>query len=178
MKKIIGYQGDIGSNSEYVAKIFSKENELLVPLINSKNVVSELISGKIDIGVMAIRNTIGGEVIETKQALENLEYILLDTITIPIHHSLFCLQECKKIEVITSHIQALKQTKKYRRIHYCNIPIIEAKDTAIAAKQLSDGILPPTYAVICRKDCDVCFPIYILFYLDTWCLYGNQKTFI
>ena len=78
----IGYQGDIGSNSEEAVRLFVEKLNIrdfeLIPLISSKNVVNYLAEGKIDFGVCAVYNSIGGIVLETKEATDSLDLIIKD----------------------------------------------------------------------------------------------------
>ena len=73
----IGYQGIQGSNSEKAAKEFIKKNNLknveLIPLVNSEQVVRSILEKKIEYGVMAIKNSIAGNVKETETVLIPLE---------------------------------------------------------------------------------------------------------
>ena len=155
----IGYQGDIGSNSEEVAKQFAtklsvKNKVVFIPLISSKNVVESLENNLIDFGVVAKENSIAGIVEETKVALQNKNFEIVDTIVLPICHCLFKLKNTKieDIKYIASHTQALRQTANYRKTHFPNTREIEVEDTAISAKNLANEILPSNYAVICRKN--------------------------
>ena len=98
----IGFQGDIGSNAEEATKKFIEKHKLhdvvSVPLTSSQNVVSELIKQSIDYGVMAVTNSIIGEVVETKNALnEHIE--LLEKNDIPIHHCVFIKSKNTKINL-------------------------------------------------------------------------------
>ncbi len=150
----IGFQGDLFSNSEEASHLFAKkmhfENVAFIPLISSKNVVKNLITKKIDYGVMAIKNCIAGPVLETKNALTN-QIKCIDSINIPIHHCLFKKTPSAKIKYIASHRQALNQTRKTRESLFKNIPEIECQDTALAAKMLAFNEYPETYGVICRQ---------------------------
>ncbi len=158
----IGYQGDISSNSEAAAKTYfsdekrdiPKDNLEYIPLLSSKRVFNALLSGEIDIGVAAIKNSIAGEVQETKNALEGVSLTCKDTIKIPIHHCLFTKKGCsieKCIKVI-SHPQALRQTQETRAHRFGWLTEYEVGDQAKAAKDLSNGKYPENYAVICRKN--------------------------
>ena len=114
----IGFQGDLFSNSEEAAFKFSKIHKIktpcFIPLISSRRVVTALLNKEIDYGVLALENKIAGPVQETLNALSN-KIKMIDTLTLPIHHSLFIKNKDYKIDSITSHIQALKQTVKYRK---------------------------------------------------------------
>lgn len=151
----IGFQGDIGSNAEEATGKFVdilKNNKLeQVALITSKNVVSALLDKKIKYGVMAIRNSIIGEVIETKNAI-NEKIEMIDSIEIDIHHCLFAKNENSLLQYVASHIQALQQTEKTRAKILKDVQEVECIDTALAAKMLYDGEYSENYAVICRKN--------------------------
>ncbi|ORX85809.1 hypothetical protein BCR32DRAFT_276024 [Anaeromyces robustus] len=180
----IGYQGDIGSNSEAAAKIYYLNNNIktnnndtnndddknnnnnieikskkyeFIPLLNSINVFNKLMNEEIDVGVAAIKNSIAGEVLETKNALMTIEsnfISMITTITISIHHCLFTFKnrDIKQCKVVMSHPQALKQTKKVRKQKFSWLSELEIGDQAKAAKDLSEGKYPSDYAVICRKN--------------------------
>lgn len=154
----IGYQGIEGSNSENATKILSKELKLnnvnLVPLITSANVVNELKLKNIDYGVMAIENTIGGLVEETRNALLDVDISVLEEVSIQIHHCIFKKYEISmdSIRNVASHVQALIQCNKNIEKLFPNCNIIETEDTSIAAKYLKEGILPDNTAVICSKN--------------------------
>ena len=63
---------------------------------------------------------------------------------------------------IHSHQQALRQCKDYLAEHFWTRPIIEADDTAEAARRLSQGKLPETAAVIGSKYCAELYGLNIL----------------
>ena len=119
----IGYQGEIGSNSEAVTQEFVKNIRLrhgeyeLLPLVESKYVIDDLKSRKIDYGVVAVKNFIAGTVEETHEAMKNEYFELVDTIILPIHHCIFVKKgvNINKVKYVTSHIQALKQTRNNRK---------------------------------------------------------------
>ena len=79
---------------------------------------------------------------------------IIDKEIIPIHHCLFKKKEVKTedIEIIASHIQALNQTKENRKKYFPNYQEKEMKDTALAARLLSEGKLSNKHAVLCRKE--------------------------
>ena len=152
----IGFQGDIGSNAEEATSKFTEKFKLegaeQIPLVTSQKVVSALMEQKIDYGVMAIRNSIAGEVAETKEAL-NDDIEMLGQTQIPIHHCVFTKsKDAPNITSVASHIQALKQTRNTRQKILPQAKEVECIDTALAAKMLYTGEYPQDYAVICRKN--------------------------
>ena len=164
----IGYQGIEGSNSEAVALDFAKslnDECILVPLINSKKVVDALESEEIDYGVMATYNVLGGNVLETEEALKGKNFKLIETIRIPIHHCVFKKKDVNlsNISVIASHEQAIKQTEEHIKSLFPNAKLLEVDDTALAAKHLSENILDNNVAVICRKNAGELFDLDLIY---------------
>lgn len=153
----IGYQGIPGSNaetaSEQFVQRFAMEPATLVPLVTSKGVVQALHDGSIDYGVMAVRNKIAGDVAETTDALQTIDYDIYGALAIPIYHCL-CKHPDVQVEdatTIASHPQALLQTQNVRKQLYPTLLEVETPDTALAAKQLATGELPHTTMVLCSK---------------------------
>ena len=153
MKKI-GYQGIKGSNNEIAVNKFVEDisgDVELLPLVSSKNVVNALLNEEIELGVMAIRNNIGGAVRETQEALCD-DIVLLKEIDVYIHHCLFFKnKEINKndIKYVASHEQALIQTQNSLSKIFDNIELVKVANTAVGAKQLGDGELNDKHAVIC-----------------------------
>ena len=172
----IGYQGIEGSNSEKATFKFinvmklDKESIDLVPLVTSYEVANKLKNNKIDYGVMAIKNSIGGIVKETNNVLNN-SLKCINTIDIEIHH---CLFKKKKIDInnikkIASHEQAILQCKNNINKLFINkeLEFIYIKDTALAAKLLDENELDDEIAIICSKDAGTKY--------DLDCIYENLE---
>lgn len=166
MKTIrIGYQGDEGSNAEEAAHIFAKKLDAaadtwieFIPLTTSERVFQALQAGKISLGVVAVRNSLGGIVSETRHMLDHAgiggwEINVIDEHVLPIHHALFTRKPNTEIKSIASHEQALKQTKIYRAENYPDAREVETIDTAYAGEMLANGDFADEVAVLCRKDC-------------------------
>ena len=111
----IGYQGIQGSNAETASGLFvqrfAMEPATLVPLVTSKDVVHALREGSIDYGVMAVYNKIAGDVAETRDALQTIDYGMVGALAIPIRHCLFKHPDVsiEDVTTIASHPQALLQ---------------------------------------------------------------------
>lgn len=164
----IGYQGLVGSNSEEAAKAFKVNLGLpyaeLVPLKSSRNVVLALSNEEINYGVMAIENSIGGIVEESKQALESASLLISGSLSLPIHHSMFFRDENitnEDIETVASHVQALKQSSNLIESEFGKSELLEMEDTAIAAKMLANGDLNNNTAIICRKNAGEMYKLYL-----------------
>lgn len=163
----IGYQGIEGSNSEASAKNMVQRlgwtDVEYIPLVHSRGVVDALQAGNIAYGVMATLNHVAGVVQETQAALQGLNYRMLALDCIPIHHCLFVKDSSvTRIKTVASHIQALKQCKGTLLRDYPNAVWKEEEDTAIAARHLAEGSLPPDTGVLCRRDAGERFGLHLL----------------
>lgn len=168
----IGYQGIRGSNSEIATEEFIRTLRLrwlgdaeTEPFVSSRGVIQALLDGRVDFGVVAVRNKIAGEVKETKDALRPIVYNIADTISIPISYCV-CIHpsvSLSEITAIASHPQALAQTAKARAQHFPNLQEVETPDTALAAQQLAEGALPRTTAVLCSKTAGRIYDLNIVF---------------
>ena len=114
----VGYQGIEGSNSEEAARKIAKQLKLseyeLIPLVTSKTVIDKLKRNEIDYGVVATKNSLGGTVQETYDAIKDTSLELIATNILQIHQCLFVRPgtPAEAIACIASHPQALLQTKK------------------------------------------------------------------
>lgn len=153
----IGYQGVSGSNSEAAAIRMAENNRFAdveyVPLVSSRGVIDALEKGLVDYGVVATKNSIGGEVLESMVALKNKHIELVSTLVMPIHHCIF--KKSREVDnafirYVASHIQALNQTKGWVAKNMSDIEdVVEIEDTAIGAVKLASGEIGDDTAVIC-----------------------------
>ncbi len=157
MSKIkIGYQGMLGSNSYVAAQQLAHLHGFMdvqyIALVQSQKVVDALLKKEVDYGVLAIKNTLGGEVIETKNALAGITYTCLQQTTLQIQHHLYSIDESSDIQVVASHVQALLQCKNALQTQYPDAQWQELEDTAIGAKYISEHVLDKHCGVLCRHE--------------------------
>ena len=160
MKKIIiGVQGGKGSFSEEAARTFAKNHGINNPeikyLISSRSVLEGVESGEASYGVFAMENAQGGVVIESVQAMAEYRCKILEMFHIPVSQNLLAKKNIYigDITEIHSHQQALRQCKDYLAEHFWTRPLVEADDTAEAARRLSEGKLPETIGVVGSEYC-------------------------
>lgn len=164
-----GIQGDHGSFSEAAALDYITRHRInnytLEYLVSSMAVLTALNNNRVDYGIIAIKNSIGGTVKESREALECFETTTIDEFSIAIHQNLLSLPTCNANEVteIHSHPQALKQSSTFLDTNFKNIKLVEAKDTALAARQLKNGALPKTAAVIGNINAATEYELIVLF---------------
>lgn len=153
----IGVMGDRGSFSEMAGERYVKEEGLegaeVLPLITAENVLNELEKGTIDRGVFPIENSNGGIVIEAVHAMAKHRFSIERMFELDVHHNLLVKKGvvASHIKSITSHDQALKQCRMYLKRVWPSADISPFKDTAAAAKALSEGELPDSTAVIAPR---------------------------
>jgi prephenate dehydratase len=151
----IGYMGAPLSFSEGMAEEMRDEyspGAELVPLMSAKGTVDALRKGEIDMGVLAVRNSIFGVVEESEIALKGLRYRTLMERKMQIRQCIFVKDPSVKITKISSHVQALGQCRNSIDKFYPGAERIETADTALSAEMLADGRLPDDCAVVCRKE--------------------------
>jgi prephenate dehydratase len=163
----IGYQGIPGSNSEAAAAEFAADGGWddfeLVPLVNSRNVVDALDSGRVEYGVVAVSNITAGPVGETSEALAGRVDILhVASRTVPVHHCVFSLREGCRITALSSHVQALMQCDGNLSRLFPGAERIETDDTALSAEHLAEGRYPEGVAAVCRRNAGEMFGLHLV----------------
>lgn len=158
---VIGIQGGPGSFNEEAIRRYTNEAGIthytLQYLYTTERVLKALHDKKIDRGMFAIENSIGGTVWETVNALSRYNCTILDSLKIQVDHCLMAVPGTKlrAITRIMSHPQALAQcaktiARKFPKVLAQPGEGIEV-DQATAAKHLSEGTLPATIGVIASR---------------------------
>ncbi len=150
----MGAEGSFSEEAalKYIAKRDVKDAEIIY-LVKAELVLTAIEDGSIDLGIFPIENSNGGIVIEAVYAMAKHRFQVRELFEIDVHQNLIAMKGVSlgDITEITSHDQALKQSRMYLKRTFPHMPITEYEDTAKAAKDLSFGILPPTTAVIASK---------------------------
>jgi len=164
----IGIQGGKGSFSEAAGEIFARnhgiENFEIIFQISSEMVLKGVEDGSTEFGVFAMENAQGGVVIESVEALAVHRCKIVEMFHIPISQNLLALDDVflGDITEIHSHQQALRQCRNYLSEHFWTRPLIDADDTAEAARRLSEGKLSKTAGVIGNKSCAELYDLKII----------------
>lgn len=165
----IGYQGIEGSNAEQAAHDLVEKLKLTdveyVPLVDSQHVIRAMKTGETDYGVCAVYNSAAGMVLETFFATNGVELLIRGETTMNIHHCLFKKSPevaDESLKYVASHILALKQCEDHLKYQYPGLRTVEVEDTAKAAKDLAEGVLPPEYTVLCRKNAGYLFGLCLM----------------
>ena len=164
----IGIQGAKGSFCDEAAGIFADNHGIkdrkVEYLITSERVLEAVDKGQTDYGIFAMENAQGGVVIESVEALAHHRCEIVEMFYIPISQNLLARRGVfiGDLTEIHSHQQALRQCRDYLSEHFWTRPLVEADDTAEAARRLKEGKLPKTAAVIAPLACADLYGLVIL----------------
>jgi prephenate dehydratase len=154
---VVGYQGIGGSFSEGAAIELLRRAGIgryrLEPCVTSAEVVRRLQDARIECGVLALRNVVGGEVQESADALRGVVLRELIRASLPIVHCLYARVACdpSAIVAVHSHEQALRQCRDSLDVLCPHAARITADDTALAARNLAEGRYAEGSAVVCSR---------------------------
>lgn len=155
MTKIIklGVSGDAGSFSEEAGLLYAKNNKFnpaLDYLIDMEGVLAAVENGTVDLGIFPVVNLRGGLVRMAYEAMGNHNFTVIDELWLNVNQCLIVKPgiAINQITDIVSHSQGIAQCREYIQKNLDNIELIEWQDTAKAAKDLAQGILHQTSAVI------------------------------
>lgn len=149
----LGVSGDIGSFSEEAGLLYAERTNIdpsLVYLIDMENVLAAVEEGAVDIGILPVVNFRGGLVSMAYEAMGKHLFMPIDHLWLDVQQCLLVQKgETKdQIQHIVSHPQALAQCKQYLEKTCKDAKQIEWEDTAKAARDLAQGLLPSHSAVI------------------------------
>ncbi len=127
---VVGIQGGKGSFNELAALTHLKDtgidNFQLRYLRTTENVIKSLEEGGIDLGQFAIHNTLGGDVEESKRAIDGHEFDIVARYKIKIGHVLMIAPEAElsDIHTIMSHPQVLRQCRQNLEKKYGHLKLV------------------------------------------------------
>lgn len=162
---VVGVQGGEGSFSEEAGRTYIARQASDFPparikyLYTTKNVLETLHTGEIDFGVFAIQNAAGGVVMESIRALSDTNCEILEMVDLVINHSILYHPgtDFSAIDTLISHPQALAQCANNLKARYPHLKLVSGEgdriDQALCAKDLSEGALPLTTAVLASRVC-------------------------
>jgi prephenate dehydratase len=133
----ISFQGEPGANSDTACRNVYPDMEPL-PCPTFEDAFNAVETGKADLAMIPIENTIAGRVADIHHLLPESKLHIVGEYFLPIHFQLMVLPGAKieDIKAVYSHIHALGQCRKIIRRHRWK-PVV-AGDTAGAARQIAD----------------------------------------
>jgi prephenate dehydratase len=133
----IAFQGEPGANSDTACRNMYPDMEAL-PCPTFEDAFNAVETGKADLAMIPIENTIAGRVADIHHLLPESRLHIVGEYFLPIHFQLMALKGVARKEITTvhSHIHALGQCRKYIRKNGWK-PVV-AGDTAGAAKLIAE----------------------------------------
>lgn len=135
----IAIQGLEGSFHQVAAQTYFGKQIKVAPCSTFAEIIKKVSSNKeIDAGVMAIENSIAGSILPNYNLLQKHHLHVIGEVYLQIKQHLLMLpgQKLDDIKEVHSHPMALLQCMDYLN-KYPNWRLIEAKDTASAAKDIT-----------------------------------------
>ncbi|MFD1063051.1 prephenate dehydratase [Winogradskyella litorisediminis] len=138
--KSIAIQGIKGSFHHAVAEQYFGTASTLEECLSFDVLVEHLLLKNVDVAVMAIENSIAGSIIPNYALIDANNLQIVGEHYLDIQHNLMALpgQNISDITEVHSHPMALLQCKSFFKNHP-HIKLVEAKDTAEVAKEISNG---------------------------------------
>ena len=133
----ISFQGEPGANSDTACRNMFPDMEPL-PCPTFEDAFNAVQTGKADLAMIPIENTIAGRVADIHYLLPESKLHIIGEYFLPIHFQLMVLPGVAREEIksVHSHIHALGQCRKYIRKNGWK-PVV-AGDTAGAAKLVAE----------------------------------------
>ncbi|MBQ9667256.1 MAG: prephenate dehydratase [Prevotella sp.] len=147
----IAIQGEAGSFHDIAAhEYFHGEEIQLICCQTFEQVFSAVSDDPTVVALVAIENTIAGSLLHNYELLRESGTTVVGEHKLHITHSISCLPDdtWETLSEVHSHPVALMQTRHYLA-HHPELRIVEADDTAGAARRISEGNLHG-HAAICH----------------------------
>ena len=139
METKIAIQGIKGSFHHAVAMDYFNPEISLKECLSFDAVVDAILSGEVKHAIMALENSIAGSILPNYALVDHNDLSIVGEYNLTIHHNLMSLagQSIEDVKEVYSHPMALLQCKEFFR-DYPHIRLIEAADTAAAARMIAD----------------------------------------
>ena len=144
----VAIQGVKGSNHPQVAQDFFGEPVDLVECLSFDALITALLNGTAEKGVMAIENSIAGSIIPNYNLVYHNNIHIIGEYYLSIHHNLMALkgQSIQEIEEVRTHPMALLQCKSFLK-QFPHLKLVEDVDTAETARQIQEYQLKNVAAI-------------------------------
>lgn len=148
----VAIQGETGCYHELAAREFFPDREVeIVPCLTFPALFETLAADPGLMGIMAIENTIAGNLLQNHELLRNSQHVIIGEHRLHISHVLCALpgQTIDDITEVDSHPIALLQCKVFLNT-LPNVKVVEKDDTAGSAREIADKKLMG-HAAICSE---------------------------
>jgi prephenate dehydratase len=137
-KKKIIFQGELGANSHIACQQAYPSYEA-VPGATFEDCFAAITSGKVDLGMIPIENSVAGRVADIHHLMPTAKLHIIGEHFMPVHHQLLAVKgaSLKTIKTVESHVHALGQCRKL--IRSAKLKAIVAADTAGSAREVAEA---------------------------------------
>lgn len=137
-KKKIIFQGELGANSHIACQQAYPSYEA-VPGATFEDCFAAITSGKVDLGMIPIENSVAGRVADIHHLMPTAKLHIIGEHFMPVHHQLLAVKgaSLKTIKTVESHVHALGQCRKL--IRSTKLKAIVAADTAGSAREVAEA---------------------------------------
>lgn len=136
----VSIQGYAGAFHEAAARAHFTDREVItVPAHTFSDVVAQVESGKSDVGLMAIENTLAGSLMENYDLLQVANLRITGEVYLRIRLNLMALPgtSINELREVYSHPVALMQCREFFKA-WPRIEVIKAVDTALSAREVME----------------------------------------
>jgi len=145
----VAIQGVSGAFHEIAARQYFEKQEIeIVPCNTFKDLFHALKNDKNLLGIVAIENTIAGNLLQNHKLLHESGCLIVGEHKLRIEHNLavFPGQKLENITEVRSHPIALMQCEDFLEKHK-HLKAVESEDTALAAKEIAENRLKGIAAI-------------------------------
>ena len=148
----VAIQGIKGSFHHEVALNYFGAEVAVTECLTFNDAVDCILQSKSEATVMALENSIAGSIIPNYALINTHNLQITGEYYLDIQHQLMALKgtSINAIEEVHSHPMALLQCKTFFK-QYPHIKLVEAKDTALVAKQISEDKIKGIAAIASQK---------------------------
>src|SRR3954453_11254666 len=137
-RKKIAFQGEPGANSDLACRKAYRDCVPL-PCATFEDVFAALRSGKADLAMIPIDNSVAGRVADIHHLMPDSGLHIVAEYFLPVQHQLMALKgaSLKTIKTVESHVHALGQCRNI--IRKLRLKAVVAADTAGSARQIAES---------------------------------------
>jgi prephenate dehydratase len=152
----IAIQGGQGSFHEIAARKYFNNGISLLPCDTFADIIDALVHNKSHYGCFAIENTVAGSILQNYALLNENPIEIIGEVYLRIAQNLIALpgEKIDDIREVHSHHMAIAQCRKFFK-DYPQIKLVESVDTAISAREISEGKITKRGAIASHLAADM-----------------------
>lgn len=156
MKISVAIQGVKGSYSEEAARRFFGAKAEIVECLNFEDTFRSVVSNETRYAVVPLKNKIVGEITSATEFLNRTNLKISDELPLEVHHVLAGTRdaEIENVKTVRSHIEALKQCRRFLSDNK-NLRQIIGADTASSVRRIVEENLAENSVIGSRRAAEI-----------------------